>query len=268
MTTDTTMTPHTTMTTHTTPVTLVVGAGSGIGQATAVRAAEGGADVILTYRSNEDGALETVRRVEEAGRRAAALPLDVGDSAGFGAFRAAVEEVLAGWGVRQVTGLVNNAGSGGGTPFPELTEEQLDRTYRVLFRGPYVLTQTLLPLIADGGSIVNTASSSAAAYGLTEGYSAYGSMKGAVIVLSRYLAKELSGRGIRVNSVSPGPTRTRLGGGAFDRYPELIPPLAQRTALGRIGESDDIGAVIAFLLSDAARWITAQDLVVSGGFDL
>lgn len=250
------------------PITVVVGASSGIGQATAVRAAER-SGVVVTYNSNKDGALETVRRIEEAGGRAVALPLDVGDSASFGGFRADLERALADtWGERQVTGLVNNAGFGGGTPFPDLTEEQLDRTYRVLFKGPYLLTQTLLPLIADGSSVVNTASSSAGRTNLSEGYSAYGSMKGAVVVLSRYLAKELSGRGIRVNSVSPGPTRTRLGGDAFERYPELVAPLAERTALGRIGESDDVGSVIAFLLSDGARWITAQDIEVSGGFDL
>ncbi|MFI9489685.1 SDR family NAD(P)-dependent oxidoreductase [Promicromonospora sp. NPDC052451] len=250
-------------------ITIVVGASSGIGRATAVRAAQGGAGVVVTYNSNAEGARETVRLVEEVGGTAVALPLDVGDSATFGAFRAAVvEAVAATWGERQVTGLVNNAGFGGGTPFAQLSEELLDRTYRVLFKGPYLLTQTLLPLIADGGAIVNTASSSAGTAGLSEGYSAYGSMKGAVVVLSRYLAKELSGRGIRVNSVSPGPTRTRLGGDAFEKYPEVIPPLVERTALGRLGEPDDVGAVIAFLLSDAARWVTAQDIEVSGGFNL
>nr|BFF16785.1 hypothetical protein GCM10025730_03060 [Promicromonospora thailandica] len=118
------------------PITVVVGASSGIGQATAVRAAER-SGVVVTYNSNKDGALETVRRIEEAGGRAVALPLDVGDSASFGGFRADLERALADtWGERQVTGLVNNAGFGGGTPFPDLTEEQLDRTYRVLFKGP------------------------------------------------------------------------------------------------------------------------------------
>lgn len=250
-------------------ITLIVGASSGIGQAAAIRTAEGGSGVIVTYNSHRDGALETVARIEELGGTAVALPLDVGDAASFALFRDDVRRVLAEtWDAQQLTGLVNNAGFGGGTPFEDLTEEQLDRTYRVLFKGPYLLTQTLLPLIADGGAIVNTASNSAHGSGLSVGYSAYGPMKGAVIVLSRYLAKELSGRRIRVNSVSPGPTRTRLGGDAFERFPEVIPPLVERTALGRLGEPDDIGSVIAFLLSDGGRWITAQDIEVAGGFNL
>ncbi|WP_285106136.1 SDR family oxidoreductase [Promicromonospora sp. MEB111] len=250
-------------------ITIVVGASSGIGQAAAIRAAEGGSGVVVTYNGNRDGALETVARIEEAGGTAVALPLDVGDSATFPAFRAAVERALAEtWGARTITGLVNNAGYGGGTLFADTTEKQLDDFYRVIFKGPYLVTQALLPLIEDGGAIVNTASSSAGTAGLSEGYSAYGSLKGAVVVLTRYLAKELGARGIRVNSVSPGPTRTPFAGGAFEEYPELTAELVGRTALGRLGEPDDAGSAIAFLLSDAARWITAQDIEVTGGFNL
>lgn len=250
-------------------ITIVVGASSGIGQAAAIRAAEGGSGVIVTYNSNRDGALETVARIQEAGGTAVALPLDVGDSATFPAFRAAVERTLAEtWGARTVTGLVNNAGYGGGTLFADTTEKQLDDFYRVIFKGPYLVTQTLLPLLEDGGSIVNTASSSAGTAGLSEGYSAYGSMKGAVIVLTRYLAKELGARGIRVNSVSPGPTNTPFAGGAFEAYPEMTAQLVERTTLGRLGRPDDAGSAIAFLLSDGGRWVTAQNIEVTGGFNL
>ena len=250
-------------------ITIVVGASSGIGQAAAIRAAEGGSGVIVTYNSHRDGALETVARIQEAGGTAVALPLDVGDSATFPAFRAAVERTLAEtWGARTVTGLVNNAGYGGGTLFADTTEKQLDDFYRVIFKGPYLVTQALLPLIEDGGSIVNTASSSAGTAGLSEGYSAYGSMKGAVIVLTRYLAKELGARGIRVNSVSPGPTNTPFAGGAFEAYPEMTAQLVERTALGRLGRPDDAGSAIAFLLSDGGRWVTAQNIEVTGGFNL
>lgn len=250
-------------------ITIVVGASSGIGQAAAIRAAEGGSGVVVTYNTNRDGALKTVARIEEAGGTAVALPLDVGDSATFPAFRGAVERALAEtWGARTVTGLVNNAGYGGGTPFADTTEQQLDDFYRVIFKGPYLVTQALLPLIEDGGAIVNTASSSAGTAGLSEGYSAYGSMKGAVVVLTRYLAKELGPRGIRVNSVSPGPTRTPFAGGAFEEYPEIAAELVGRTVLGRLGEPDDAGSVIAFLLSDGGRWVTAQDIEVTGGFNL
>lgn len=256
-------------TTSTARITVVVGASSGIGQAAAIRAAEGGSGVVVTYNSNKDGAAETVARVQAIGGTAVALPLDVGDSSTFPAFRAAVEQALAQtWGAQKITGLVNNAGFGGGTPFAETTEAQLDSFYRVIFKGPYLVTQALLPLLADGGAIVNTSSNSALPSGLSEGYSAYGSMKGAVTVLTRYLAKELGGRRIRVNSVSPGPTHTPFAGGAFEEFPEMTAQLVAQTVLGRLGEPDDAGSVIAFLLSDAGRFVTAQDIEVSGGFNL
>jgi NAD(P)-dependent dehydrogenase (short-subunit alcohol dehydrogenase family) len=250
-------------------VTVVIGGSSGIGQAAAVRAAERGSGVIVTYNNNSEGAQKTVKQIERAGGTAVALPLDVGHSDTFLAFRQSVESALSEtWGARTITGLVNNAGFGQMSLFEDTTEELLDRFYRVILKGPYVLTQILLPLVEDGGAIVNTSSNSALPSGLEAGYSAYASMKGALTVLTRYLAKELSGRRIRVNSVSPGPTRTRIADNAFEKYPEVIPQIAARTALGRVGESDDLGTVIAFLLSDEARWITAQDIEVSGGFNL
>lgn len=251
------------------PVSIVVGASSGIGQAAAIRIAERGCGVIATYNTNPDGAKQTVARIEAAGGMAVALPLDVSRSETFADFRRSVESALADrWNATTVTGLVNNAGFGQMCMFEDTTEELLDRFYRVVLRGPYLLTQALLTLLADGGAIVNTSSNSALTSGLEAGYSAYASMKGAVIVLSRYLAKELSPRGIRVNSVAPGPTRTRIANDAFEKYPEVIPPIVARTALGRLGEADDLGSVIAFLLSDEAGWITAQDIEVSGGFNL
>ncbi len=156
--------------------------------------------------------------------------------------------------------------------FEDTTEELFDKFMRVLLKGPYFLTQTLLPLMADGGAIVNVSSNSALPTGLVDaGYSAYATMKGGLNVLTRYLAKELSPRGIRVNAVSPGPTRTRISdapGSWLRAYPEVIPVLAAKTALGRIGEPDDIGMVIAALLGDEGRWITAQNIEVSGGYDL
>jgi NAD(P)-dependent dehydrogenase (short-subunit alcohol dehydrogenase family) len=250
-------------------IVIVVGGSSGIGQATAIRVGRSGAGVIVTYNKNREGGMETVARIQEAAGTAVALPLDIGRSETFPAFRAATEAALSGtWGSQTITGLVNNAGFGQMSMFEDTTEELLDRFYRVILKGPYLLTQALLPLIQDGGSIVNTSSNSALASGLEAGYSAYASMKGGLIVLTRYLAKELSGRQIRVNSVAPGPTRTRIADDAFEKYPEVMPPIAARTALGRIGEADDLGAVIAFLLSDEAHWITAQDIEASGGFSL
>lgn len=250
-------------------VAIVTGASSGIGQAAAIRLAGRGVGVIATYHREPDGAQDTLAAIAEAGGSAVALPLELGDSAAFPTFAALVRDALAErWGRTSFDYLVNNAGFAQMALFEDTAEDQFDQLYRVLLKGPYFLTQQLLPLLADGGAIVNTASNSALSAGLTAGYSAYATMKGGLLVLTRYLAKELSPRGIRVNSVSPGPTRTRLGGNAFERMPEVIAPLAARTALGRIGEPEDIGGAISALLSPDCRWITAENIEISGGFNL
>lgn len=250
-------------------IAIVIGGSAGIGQSAAIRLAERGSGVILTYRTHPEGAKETVTQIENLGGKAVALPLDVGRSETFTTFTETVKRTLAEtWQTTSFTQLLNNAGIGQMALVEDTTEELYDELHRVLLKGPFFLTQSLLPLLRDGGAIVNTTSSSTAATGLEPGYSVYGAMKGGLVVMTRYLAKELSARDIRVNSVSPGTTRTRLGGDAFAKYPELIAPLAARTALGRIGEPDDIGKVIAFLLSDDAAWITGQDLEASGGYNL
>lgn len=250
-------------------VTIVTGASSGIGRSAAVEVARRGAGVILTYRRNPEGARETVRDIEAMGGSAVALPLDLADHDTFPGFRAEIErELEERWGTRTIHALVNNGGFGGGVPFPDMDAAALDGYYAVHFKGPYLLTRELAPIIEDGGVIVSTSSSSVRPGDTTPGYSAYAGMKAALVVATRYLALELSPRGIRVNSIAPGPTRTRLGDDGFERFPELVDELAARTALGRIGEPEDIGRVIAFLVSDDARWITGQDLLVAGGWAL
>jgi NAD(P)-dependent dehydrogenase (short-subunit alcohol dehydrogenase family) len=225
--------------------------------------------VILTYNGNQAGALDTVAAIEKEGGQAVALPLDIGRSETFPAFRESVVAALRDtWQRDTFDYLVNNAGFGRMALFEDTTEELFDEFMRVLLKGPYFLTQTLLPLLADGGAIVNTTSSSASAAGTEEGYSAYATMKGGLTVLTRYMAKEFSKRGIRVNSIAPGTTRTRIGDDAFARYPELIPAIAANTALGRLGEPDDVGMVIATLVSEESRWITAQNIEASGGYGL
>jgi NAD(P)-dependent dehydrogenase (short-subunit alcohol dehydrogenase family) len=250
-------------------IAIVTGGSSGIGQSAARQIAKRGAGVILTYSKNPSGALETVADIEKDDGKAVALPLDLGRSETFPAFRDAVARALAdNWQTDSFDCLVNNAGFGRMAMFEDTSEELFDEFLRVILKGPYFLTQALLPMLADGGAIVNTTSNAALFSGMEPGYSAYGTRKGGLVVLTRYLAKELSTRGIRVNSVSPGPTRTRLGDDGFAKYPELIAPIAAKTALGRVGESDDIGMVIAALLSDDCRWITAQDIEASGGYNL
>ncbi|MEN5060883.1 SDR family oxidoreductase [Luteimonas sp. TWI1416] len=247
-----------------TRITLITGASRGLGRNTALAVARAGGDVVLTYRSGEADAQSVVAEIEALGRKARAFPLDVGDAASFPAFadvlRTALRET---WQRETVDHLVNNAGHGDTAPFGETTQAQFDRLVDVHFKGAFFLTQTLLPLIADGGRIVNLSS------GLTRfafpGYAAYAAAKGAVEVLSRYLAKELGPRGIAVNTVAPGAIETDFGGGLVRDNPQVNEQLAGITALGRVGVPDDIGPMIASLLGDANRWVTGQRIEVSGG---
>jgi NAD(P)-dependent dehydrogenase (short-subunit alcohol dehydrogenase family) len=251
-------------------VAVITGGSSGIGQGAAFEIAKRGTAVVVTYHGSRERGLDTVQRIEKDGGTAVALPLDVSRPETFAEFRAALTDVLKHWDRTTFDFLVSNAGVGQPpVMFEETTEDLFDQMVNVHLKGPYFLTQTLLPLIADNGSIVYTTSTSALQSARpSPGYSVYASVKGAQIVLTRYLAKELSVRGIRVNAVAPGVTRTRLGGDAFSEHPEWIPPIAERTALGRIGESDDLGKVIAFLGSPDSGWITAQTVEASGGYEL
>jgi NAD(P)-dependent dehydrogenase (short-subunit alcohol dehydrogenase family) len=254
------------MNTHT-PITLVTGGGRGLGRNTAIQVARGGGDVILTYRSNRAEADAAVAGIEKLGRRAVALSLDVGDSATFDAFADAVRDALARhWQRDRFDHLVNNAGVGEHAAFGDTTEAQFDTLMNVHFKGVFFLTQKLLPLIADGGRIVNI-SSGLARFSLP-GYSAYAAMKGAVEVLTRYLAKELGPRGIAVNTVAPGAIETDFGGGTVRDNAQVNAFVASQTALGRVGLPDDIGGVIASLLAPANRWINAQRIEASGGMFL
>ncbi|TGK02620.1 SDR family oxidoreductase [Leptospira langatensis] len=247
-------------------VAIVTGGSNGIGKSTALILSKRGIGVILTYLSDKKGAEAVVREIEEEGKaRAVALHLDLSKKSTFPSFTESVRKVLKEiWKRETFDYLVNNGGVGGGMPFAEMSEEYFDQILNTNFKGPFFLTQYLIGLLEDGGRIVNTSSSSSR--GSFPGYSAYGASKAAFTSWTRYLAKELSPRRIRVNAVSPGPVHTNLGGGTFDKHPEFIQPLADQTALGRIGSPQDIGNVIAQLLSDDMGWITAQDIEVSGGF--
>jgi NAD(P)-dependent dehydrogenase (short-subunit alcohol dehydrogenase family) len=245
-------------------ITLVTGGSRGLGRNTALSIARGGGDVILTYQSRSADAEAVVAEIQAMGRKAVAFQLDSGKVAAFAPFAEQLRKTLREtWSRETFDHLVNNAGHGDYALIADTTEAQFDGLMNVHFKGVYFLTQALLPLIADGGRIVNLSS------GLTRisypGYAAYAAMKGAVEILSVYLAKELGARGIAVNTVAPGAIETDFGGGAVRDNPEINKVFAGMTALGRVGVPDDIGPMIANLLSEDNRWINAQRIEVSGG---
>jgi len=248
-------------------IALVTGGSRGLGRNTALALANKGVDVVITYRSQHDSALAVVDELTALGARATALPLDVSDSRGFVDFAARLGAALQQhWQRDHFDFLVNNAGSGVYTPFAETTEAQFDEMVNVHLKGVFFLTQAMLPLLADGGRIVNL-SSGLARFSLP-GYSAYAAMKGGIEVLTRYMALELGPRRITVNTVAPGAIETDFGGGAVRDNAALNQAIASQTALGRVGVPDDIGAAVASLLSDDNRWINGQRIEISGGIHL
>ncbi|HUB30041.1 MAG TPA: SDR family oxidoreductase [Terracidiphilus sp.] len=247
-------------------VAIITGGSRGLGRNTAIHLAQRGVDVLFTYRANQKEAESLIRELETMGRKAAALRLDTGDVRAFDAFVAEARNTLANWGVERFDYLVNNAGNSLHAAFSETSEAQFDAIFQVHVKGVYFLTQKLLPLMNDGGRIVNI--SSGLARVSLPGSSAYGAAKGAVEVLTRYLAKELGPRKITANVVAPGAIQTDFSGGMVRDNPEINKRVAEMTALGRAGVADDIGPMIAALLSDENRWVNGQRIEVSGGMVL
>lgn len=249
------------------PLVLVTGGSRGLGRSAAIALAGRGSDVVLTYRNRSNEAQQVVAEIQAMGRRAAALQLEVADTGRFPDFVAALRQLLSQhWGRGQIDALVNNAGVGAYASFADTSEAQFDELVAVQFKGPFFLTQALLPLIADGGRILNLSS------GLTRftlpGYAAYAAMKGAMEVLTRYQAKELGARGIAVNALAPGAIATDFGGGAVRDNADINAFIASQTALGRVGLPDDIGGLVASLLAPESRWVNAQRIEASGGMFL
>lgn len=248
-------------------IALITGSSRGLGRNMALALARNGNDVIVTYRSSAIEAEQVVAAIAEMGSTAVALQLDVSDIQSFDAFVERVRTALHDtWQAERFDFLVNNAGIGVHAPFAETTEQQFDLLVNVHIKGVFFLTQKLLPLLNDGGRIINI-SSGLARFALP-GYAAYAAMKGAVEVLTRYMAKELGARQIAVNVVAPGAIETDFGGGAVRDNQQINDYLASQTALGRVGLPDDIGGAIASLLSEENRWVNAQRIEISGGMFL
>jgi NAD(P)-dependent dehydrogenase (short-subunit alcohol dehydrogenase family) len=247
-----------------TKIALITGASRGLGRNTALALARKGVDIVFTYHSKKDEADAVSAEIARLGRKSVHFQLDAGNVANFAAFAANLKAVLKEtWSRENFDYLVNNAGVGLHRPFAQTSEAEFDMLMNIHFKGVYFLTQTLLPLIADGGRIVNL-SSGLARFSLP-GASAYAAMKGAIEVLTRYLAKELGSRGIAVNTVAPGAIETDFGGGSVRDNKQMNDFVSSVTALGRAGLPDDIGPAIAALLSEDNRWINAQRIEISGG---
>lgn len=245
-------------------VIVITGGSRGIGASAAVYIAQRGMGVILTYNKNPEAADDVVASIEQAGGKAVAVKLDVAEVRSFEAFRETVLITLKEvWGISSLSGLVNNAGYGLFNPLESVSEAQFDGLFNVHLKGPFFLTQALLPLLEENASIVNLTSATTRV--ATAGVAPYAAFKGGLEVLTRYMAKEFGERRIRANAVSPGAIRTELGGGLNDEFEAM---LAAQTALGRVGEPDDVARVIAMLLSEEGGWINAQTIEVTGGYNI
>ncbi|OIQ89645.1 3-oxoacyl-[acyl-carrier-protein] reductase FabG [mine drainage metagenome] len=252
---------------NTSRIALITGASRGLGRSVAMHLATQDVGIVATYLEQSAAAEELVGGIKARGGRAVALQLDVGDTPSFGAFAQRLERALADtWQRDRFDFLVNNAGHGVHAAFAQTTEADFDRLMRVHLKGPFFLTQAMLPLLADGGRIVNF--SSGLARFTFPGYAAYATMKGGLEVMSRYMARELAARAITVNVIAPGAIETDFGGGAVRDNAQLNAQLAAATALGRVGLPDDVGAAVAALLGDGNRWVTGQRIEVSGGMML
>jgi NAD(P)-dependent dehydrogenase (short-subunit alcohol dehydrogenase family) len=251
----------------TSKIALVTGGSRGLGKDMALRIAEKGNHVVITYVSQKEAAEKVVKEIEKMGKQAVALPFDANKISSITDFVKIYEQkIQKKWNINKFDFLINNAGVGANITFENATEEDFDRFMNIHFKSVYFLTQQLLPFINDGGRIINV-SSGTTKYSVP-GYSIYASMKGAIETFTRYLAKDLGSRGITVNVVAPGPVETDFNNGGNRDFPERKKMLASRAALGRVGLAKDIGGVVAFLCSDDGGWINGQRIEVSGGMNL
>jgi NAD(P)-dependent dehydrogenase (short-subunit alcohol dehydrogenase family) len=248
-------------------IALVTGASRGLGKNMALTMAQKGTGIILTYQSKKDEAENVVEEIKKLGQKAIAVQLDVSNMKNFDGFVAQIQTILKDvFATDKIDYLVNNAGVGIHSSYADTTEEQFDSMVNIHLKSAFFLTQKMLPIINDGGGIVNI--STGLARFTLPGYDAYAVMKGGIETLTKYQAKSLGARGIRVNVVAPGAIETDFGGGAVRDNKDINTFIASQTALGRVGKPDDIGSVVAFLCSDDAKWVNAQRIEVSGGMFL
>jgi NAD(P)-dependent dehydrogenase (short-subunit alcohol dehydrogenase family) len=248
-------------------IAIITGGSRGLGKSMALHLAARGHDVLLTYNSKKAEGEAVAAEIESLGRKSACLQLNVAESKTFAAFVASVAKLLRDkWQREDFDFLVNNAGVGAHASFMETTEEQFDQMVNIHLKGTFFLSQRLLPMMKNGGRVINV--SSGLARFSFPGYSAYGAMKGGIEVLTRYMAKELGSRGITVNTLAPGAIETDFGGGTIRDNAEVNKAVAAQTALGRVGLPDDIGGAVAMLLADESHWITGQRIEASGGMFL
>ena len=248
-------------------IALVTGGSRGLGKDMSLRLAEYGSDIILTYNTKKEEAEKVVSEIESKGQKAAALQFNVADIKSFDKVLNLVSKLLKDkWRKDKFDFLINNAGIGATIPFANVTEEDFDSFMNIHFKGVYFLTQKSLQMMNDNGRIINL--SSGTARFVNPGYSVYASMKGAIEVFTKYIAKEIGTRGITVNVVAPGAIETDFNNAAIRNNPQAKTRIASITALGRVGVAEDIGGVVAFLCTEDARWITGQRIEVSGGMNL
>jgi len=247
-------------------IALVTGGSRGLGKDMALALARKGVDVIITYRSKKEEAENVIEEIKALGQKASALSLDMANFQSLDAFVKTVIEALAKeWNTTSLDFLINNAGMGATVPFAQVTEELFDEFLNVHFKSIYFLTQKLLPHLNEGGSIINI--STGTTRFSNPGYSVYASMKGAIEVFTKYLAKELGAKGIRANVVAPGPIETDFNSAAIRSNPQMKERLSSLSPLGRVGKAEDIGGVVAFLCTEEASWINGQRIEVSGGIN-
>lgn len=248
-------------------IALVTGGSRGLGKDMAMALANKGVDIVITYRTKKEEAERVVAEIQKLGRKATAISFDVGDIKSFDAFIVQLTNALQqNWGVAKFDFLINNAGVGATIPIAQVTEEAFDNLMNIHFKGVYFLTQKSLLILNDGGCVINI--STGTTRFCVPGYSVYSSLKGAAEIFTKYIAKEFGNRGIRSNTVAPGPVETDFNNAAIRSNPQMKAALSGMSPLGRVGQADDIGSVVAFLCSEEGKWINGQRIEVSGGINL